>query len=68
MSEKYATTIVVDPMLFDKMMLDDDIKNYMKAQLALDISNHLIENDIVKFTYTRDRLSDMITLKAEMEL
>ena len=68
MSEVYHVRLTIDPMQFDTMMREDDVKKYFKERLAQELAHKLIETNRTKFSYTRDTTQDFITLKAEIRL
>jgi hypothetical protein len=68
MSEVFRTEIIINSLEFETMMQQDDMKNYFKQKLAFEIAHKLIETNRTKFTYTRLRDQDVISLKAEVRL
>ena len=59
---------LIDPMAFNSMMQEDDIKNRFKEELAYELAHELIKTNRVKFTYTKNNLHDTVILTAEVRL
>ena len=59
---------LIDPMAFNSMMQEDDIKNRFKEDLAYELAKQLIASNRTTFTYSRDHFGDQYILKAEIKL
>jgi len=59
---------LIDPMAFNSMMQEDDIKNRFKEDLAYELAKSLIASNRTTFTYSRDHFGDRYILKAEIKL
>ena len=59
---------IIDSMAFNSMMLQEDIKNHFKEELAYELAKQLIASNRTTFTYSRDHLGDQYILKAEIKL
>jgi len=59
---------IIDPMAFNSMMLQEDIKNHFKEELAYELAKQLIASNRTTFTYSRDHFGDQYILKAEIKL
>ena len=68
MSEVFHTELMVDPDIFDEMMMADDVKKYFKQRLAIELAHKLIESNRTQYTYTRVPHSPTIKLTARVEL
>lgn len=68
MSEVFFYKMVVNPLTFQSMVREEDIKAKFKEQLAYELAHELIKGNRVKFTYTRNNLNDDVILKAEVIL
>ena len=68
MSEIYHYKLVINPMQFETMMREDDVKKYFKERLAVELAHKLIETNRTKFSYSKDTIRDEYILKAEVQL
>jgi len=59
---------LIDPLAFNSMMLQEDIKNHFKEELAYELAKQLIASNRTTFTYSRDHFNDQYILKAEIKL
>ena len=59
---------IIDSMAFNSMMLQEDIKNHFKEELAYELAKQLIASNRTTFTYSRDHFIDQYILKAEIKL
>jgi hypothetical protein len=59
---------IIDSMAFNSMMLQEDIKNHFKEELAYELAKQLIASNRTTFTYSRDHFGDQYILKAEIKL
>lgn len=59
---------IIDPMAFNSMLREEDIKNHFKEQLAYELAKQLIASNRTTFTYSRDHFGDQYILKAEVKL
>jgi hypothetical protein len=59
---------LIDSMAFNSMMLQEDIKNHFKEELAYELAKQLIASNRTTFTYSRDHFGDQYILKAEIKL
>ena len=59
---------IIDSMAFNSMMLQEDIKNHFKEELAYELAKQLIASNRTTFTYSRDHFADQYMLKAEIKL
>ena len=68
MSDVYYFKMVIDPMMFDHMMREEDVKDHYKNRLAFELARQLVETNRTKFSYTKDTIKDEYTLKGEVTL
>lgn len=68
MSEVFFYKKLINPMLFNSMMREEDIKSRFKEDLAYELAKQLIASNRTIFTYSRDDFSDQYILKAEIKL
>lgn len=68
MSEVFFYIEVIDPMVFQSMMREEDIKNHFKEKMAYELAKTLVRTNRAKFTYSKDNFKDQYTLKAEIKL
>jgi hypothetical protein len=59
---------LIDPMAFNSMMQEEDIKNRFKEELVYELAKQLIASNRTTFTYSRDHFIDQYILKAEIKL
>ena len=59
---------LIDPMAFNSMVREEDIKNHFKEELAYQLAKQLIASNRTKFSYSRDHFGDQYILKAEIKL
>jgi len=59
---------IIDSMAFNSMMLQEDIMNHFKEELAYELAKQLIASNRTTFTYSRDHFIDQYILKAEIKL
>jgi hypothetical protein len=68
MREVFNIELMIHSIQFKQMMDEDDMKNYFKQKLAVEIAKKLIETNRTQFTYTKLHDRDMIRLSAKVEL
>ena len=51
-SEVVHVEMMVDPVIFEKIMDDDKYKNYIKERLAIDLAKKILESNRTTFTYS----------------
>lgn len=68
MSEVFFYKKLINPMVFNSMMQEDDIKKHFKEQLAYELAKQLISSKRTTFTYSREHFGDQYILKAEIKL
>lgn len=68
MSDVFFYKMVVNPLTFQSMVREEDIKARFKENLAYELAKELIKTNRVKFTYTKNHLNDDVVLKAEIKL
>lgn len=52
--QTFHAEMLIDPAMFDRMMDEEQYKNYIKERLAMDLAKHLLENKRTTFTYSQD--------------
>jgi len=67
-SEVFFYKKIINPMVFQSMVREEDIKNHFKDQLAHELAKQLIASKRTTFTYSRDHFGDQYILKAEIKL
>lgn len=68
MSEVFFYKKLINPMLFNSMMREEDIKSRFKEDLAYELAKQLIASNRTIFTYSKDNFKDQYILKAEIKL
>jgi hypothetical protein len=68
MSEIYHYKLVINPLQFETMMREDDVRDHFKNRLAYELAHKLIETNRTKFSYSKDTIRDEYILKAEVQL
>ena len=66
--EVFQTELFINPLQFDTMMREDDVKKYFKERLAYSLAQKILETHRAEFTYTKRYETDMILLKAKVRL
>mgnify|MGYP006278600937 CR=1 FL=1 len=66
--EVFQVDLFINPLQFDTMMREDDVKKYFKEKLAYSLAQKIIETNRAEFTYNRQIETDMIILKAKVRL
>ena len=67
-TEVFQVDLFINPLQFDTMMREDDVKKYFKEKLAYSLAQKIIETNRAEFTYTKQYETDMIILKAKVRL
>ena len=68
MSDIFHYKMQINPMMFDQMMREEDVKDHYKNRLAFELAKQLVETNRTKFSYTKDTIKDEYTLKGEVRL
>ena len=68
MSDVFHYKMQINPMEFDRMMQEGEVRNHYKNRLAFEIAKQLVETNRTKFSYTKDTIKDEYTLKGEVTL
>ena len=68
MSDVFYYRMEIDPMMFQQMMREEDIKNHYKNRLAFELAKQLVETNRAKFSYSKDYQNNVITIKGEVRL
>ena len=68
MSDIFHYKMPINPMEFDRMMQEGEVRNHYKNRLAFEIAKQLVETNRTKFSYTKDTINDVYTLKGEVRL
>ena len=55
-------------MEFDRMMQEGEVRNHYKNRLAFEIAKQLVETNRTKFSYTKDTINDVYTIRGEVRL
>ena len=68
MSEIFQAEIIIDSLKLHTMVQEEDMKNYFKQKLAIQLAHKLIETNRTRLFYTRLPDQDAVSLKAEVRL
>ena len=68
MADIFHYKMQINPMEFDRMMQEGEVRNHYKNRLAFEIAKQLVETNRTKFSYTKDTINDVYTLKGEVRL
>ena len=68
MSDVFYFKMNINPMMFNQMMREEDVKDHYKNRLAFELAKQLVETNRTKFSYTKDTIRDEYTLKGEVRL
>ena len=68
MSDVFHYKMEINPMEFDRMMQEGEVRNHYKNRLAFEIAKQLVETNRTKFSYTKDTIKDVYTIKGEVRL
>ena len=68
MSDVFYHKMEINPMMFDHMMREEEVKDHYKNRLAFELAKQLVETNRTKFSYTKDTIKDEYTLKGEVRL
>jgi hypothetical protein len=68
MSEVFQTEMIIGSLQLHTMMQEEDMKNYFKQKLAIQLAHKLIETNRTRFFYTKLLDQDAVSLKAEVRL
>jgi ribosomal protein L13 len=60
--------MTIDATMFNHMMREEDVKDHYKNRLAFEIAKQLVETNRTKFSYTKDTIRDVYTIKGEVRL
>ena len=55
-------------MMFNHMMREEEVKDHFKNRLAFELARQLVETNRTKFSYTKDTIRDVYTIKGEVRL
>ena len=67
-TEVFQVDLFINPLQFDTMMREDDVKKYFKEKLAYSLAQKIIETNRAEFTYNKQAENDMIIFKAKVRL
>ena len=68
MSNVFYYKMTINPMMFNQMMREEDVKDHYKNRLAFELAKQLVETNRTKFSYTKDTIKDEYTIKGEVRL
>ena len=68
MSDVFHYKMQINPMEFDRMMREEEVRDHFKNRLAFEIAKQLVETNRTKFSYTKDTIKDVYTIKGEVRL
>ena len=68
MSDVFHYKMQINPMMFNQMMREEDVKDHHKNRLAFELAKQLVETNRTKFSYTKDTIKDVYTIKGEVRL
>ena len=68
MSDIFHYKMQINPMEFDRMMQKGEVRNHYKNRLAFEIAKQLVETNRTKFSYTKDTINDVYTIRGEVRL
>jgi len=68
MSEVFYFKMEINSMMFDTMMREKDIKDHYKNRLAFELAQQLVKTNRTKFSYTKDTINNVYTIKGEVRL
>jgi hypothetical protein len=66
--QTFQVEMMIDPVLFEKIMSDEKYKEHIKDRLAIDLAKHLLESARTTFTYSEDIDSDNYYVRAKIIL
>ena len=68
MSDIFHYKMQINSMEFDRMMQEGEVRNHYKNRLAFEIAKQLVETNRTKFSYTKDTINDVYTIRGEVRL
>ena len=68
MSDVFYFKMNINPMMFNQMMREEEVKDHYKNRLAFELAKQLVETNRTKFSYTKDTIKNEYTLKGEVRL
>ena len=68
MSDVFYFKMNIDATMFDHMMREEDVMDHYKNRLAFELARQLVETNRTRFSYTKDTINDVYTLKGEVRL
>ena len=68
MSNVFYYKMTINPMMFNQMMREEDVKDHYKNRLAFELAKQLVETNRTKFSYTKDTIKDVYTITGEVRL
>ena len=68
MSDVFYFKMNIDATMFNQMMREEEVKDHYKNRLAFELAKQLVETNRTKFSYTKDTIKDVYTLKGEVIL
>jgi len=68
MADIFHYKMQINPMEFDRMMQEGEVRNHYKNRLAFEIAKQLVETNRTKFSYTKDTINDVYTIRGEVRL
>jgi len=66
--EVFQTELFINPLQFDTMMREGDVKKYFKERLAYVLAQKILETNRAEFTYTKMAEDDTILLRGKVRL
>lgn len=66
--QTFHAEMLIDPTMFDRMMDEEQYKNYIKERLAMDLAKQLLESKRTTFTYSKDNGSDKYCVRVKVIL
>ena len=68
MSDVFYHKMEINSMMFNHMMREEEVKDHYKNRLAFELARHLVETNRTRFSYTKDTINDVYTIKGEVRL
>jgi len=68
MADIFHYKMQINPMEFDRMMREEEVRDHFKNRLAFEIAKQLVETNRTKFSYTKDTINDVYTIRGEVRL
>ena len=68
MSDVFYFKMNIDATMFNQMMREEEVKDHYKNRLAFELAKQLVETNRTKFSYTKDTINDVYTIRGEVRL